>query len=190
MKKSNTAENNRKKVPPKYVADFLIVGIGASAGGVQALKSFFQNISQDSGAAYVVILHLSPDHESHLDAVLQSVSRIPVVRVEKKIKVEPDRVYVVSPNKSLSMLGGLINVSPIRTVEERRAPVDIFFRTLAESHREHAVAVVLSGTGANGSMGIKRIKENGGAAFVQNPDEAEFSEMPANSIATGWLTRC
>ncbi len=164
--------------------NFLTVGIGASAGGVQALKTFFENVPPDSGAAYVVILHLSPDHDSQLTAILQTVSKIPVEIIEKKVRVEPNRVYVISPNESLSMQDGHITVSPIHTVEERRAPVDIFFRTLAESHQTRAVAVILSGTGANGSMGIKRVKEKGGAAFVQNPQEAEFSEMPRNSIAT------
>ncbi len=164
--------------------DFLIVGIGASAGGVQALKTFFENVPANSGAAYVVILHLSPDHDSRLTEILQSVSHIPVTRVKEKVKVEADHVYVVSPNESLSMRDGFIIVSPIHTVEERRAPVDIFFRTLGESHAGRSVAVILSGTGANGSMGIKRVKEKGGAAFVQNPREAEFSEMPRNSIAT------
>ena len=164
--------------------DFLIVGIGASAGGVQALKSFFKNVAADSGAAYVVILHLSPDHDSRLTEILQTVSKIPVAQVKEKVLVESNHVYVVSPDESLTMRDGYIIVSPIHTVEERRAPVDIFFRTLAESHCSRAVAVVLSGTGANGSMGIKRVKENGGAAFVQNPREAEFSEMPRNSIAT------
>ncbi len=164
--------------------DFLIVGIGASAGGVQALKTFFENVPADSNAAYVVILHLSPDHDSQLAEILQTVSRIPVTQVKERIHLEPNHVYVVPPNESLSMADGHIVVSPVQTVEERRAPVDIFFRTLAESHQAHAVAVVLSGTGANGSMGIKRVKERGGAAFVQNPREAEFSEMPRNSIAT------
>jgi len=134
--------------------------------------------------AYVVILHLSPDHDSKLAEVLQVVSRIPVTQVTKEEPLLPDHVYVVPPNKSLGMLDGHVTVAPLNTVEERRAPVDIFFRKLAESHRERAVAVVLSGTGANGSMGIKRIKETGGVAFVQNPREAEYNEMPRNSIAT------
>ena len=164
--------------------DFLIVGIGASAGGVQALKTFFENVPADSGIAYVVILHLSPDYDSKLTEILQTVAKIPVEQVTEKVKVAPNRVYVVPPNESLSMRDGEIIVSPIRTVQERRAPVDIFFRTLAESHHARAVAVVLSGTGANGSMGIKRIKERGGAAFVQNPREAEFGEMARHSIAT------
>ena len=187
MKKNTTPKTGAKKKSTRKTAqkdDFLIVGIGASAGGVQALKKFFENVPADSGAAYVVILHLSPDHDSRLTEILQTVAKIPVTQVTEKIRVEPNQVYVISPRESLSMRDGEIIVSPIHTIEERRAPVDIFFRTLAESHHARAVAVVLSGTGANGSMGIKRIKENGGATFVQNPREAEFGEMPRNSIAT------
>lgn len=186
MKKSKNSKSKSENspAPPLEREDLLIVGIGASAGGIQALKEFFANVPADSGAAYVVILHLSPDHDSQLAEVLQTVAQIPVTQVKEKIRVEPNHVYVVPPNQSLSMSDGYIIVSPIHTIEERRAPVDIFFRTLAESHQDRAVAVVLSGTGANGSMGIKRVKECGGATFVQNPREAEFSEMPRNSIAT------
>ncbi len=187
MKKSESQKTEAKK-DSVFLTDkkdnFLIVGIGASAGGVQALKTFFENVPADSGAAYIVILHLSPDHDSQLAAILQTVARIPVTQVQEKTKIEPNKIYVVPPNESLSTDGDYIIVTPVQTVEERRAPVDIFFRTLAESHYERAIAVILSGTGANGSMGIKRIKENGGAAFVQNPREAEFSDMPRNSIAT------
>src|SRR4029079_8433253 len=98
----------------------------------------------------------------------------------------PDHVYVVPPNQHLTMQDGFIVVSPNTQIEDRRAPVDIFFRTLAEEHGTRAIAVILSGTGANGSMGLKRIKEKGGAAFVQNPREAQFHEMPRNAIATGF----
>lgn len=164
--------------------DFLIVGIGASAGGIQALKIFFEHVPHDSGMAYVVILHLSPDHESKLAEVLQVTATIPVTQVREKTHLKPNHVYVVPPNQSLTMQDGHITIAPIKTFEERRAPVDIFFRTLAESHHDRAVAVILSGTGADGSMGIKRIKERGGVAFVQHLREAEFSEMPRNSIAT------
>ena len=164
--------------------DMLVVGIGASAGGITALKTFFQNVEPQSGIAYVVILHLSPDHESQLAQVLQVDSKIPVTQVTELVKVEPDHVYVVSPNRSLAMLDGHLDVKTLQNMEERRAPIDIFFRTLAESHHDRAVCVVLSGTGADGSMGLKRVKERGGAAFVQNPREAEFNEMPRNSIAT------
>ena len=164
--------------------EFLIVGLGASAGGIQALREFFANVPSDSGNAYVVILHLSPNHDSQLSEVLRVDSKIPVTKVTEKTVVQPDNAYVISPNQHLVMMDGFVSVSENITIEDRRAPVDIFFRTLAESHGPRAVCVVLSGTGANGSMGLKRIKEFGGAAYVQNPLEAEYNEMPRNAIET------
>lgn len=163
---------------------FIVVGIGASAGGIAALKLFFEQVPADSGMAYVVILHLSPDHDSKLAEIIRTTALIPVYQVMEKTRVEANNIYVVPPNQHLEMADGHVNVSPNVQIEDRRAPVDIFFRTLAESHGAKAVCVVLSGTGANGSMGLKRVKEMGGAAFVQNPREAEFNEMPRNSIAT------
>jgi PAS domain S-box-containing protein len=176
--------DNNLPFPGEKQANFLIVGIGASAGGIQALKDFFQQVPADSDLAFVVILHLSPDHDSQLAQALQAISPIPVIEVTEKVKLEPNHIYVVSPNHHLVMEDGFVIPSINLQPEERRAPVDIFFRTLAESHGSRAVCVVLSGTGANGSMGLKRIKEMGGVAFVQNPREAEYNEMPRNSIAT------
>src|SRR4030095_10956305 len=165
--------------------EFLIVGIGASAGGIYALKQFFAHVPTDSGMAYVVILHLSPNHDSKLAEVLQNATAMPVKQVRKPVKVEPNHVYVIPPNQSLAITDGHLMLSEINRIEERRAPVDIFFRTLAESHHSRAVSVILSGTGANGSMGMKRVKELGGIALVQEPAEAEYPEMPRHSIATG-----
>lgn len=179
-------EESAKDLSTKPVKEeFLIAGLGASAGGIQAFQDFFRQVPPKSGIAYVVILHLSPDHDSKLAQVLQATTKMPVTQVNEKVKVEPDNVYVVPPNQHLTMNDGHIIVSPNTQVEERRAPIDIFFRTLAEEHDARAIAVVLSGTGANGSMGLKRVKEKGGATFVQNPREAEFNEMPRNAIATG-----
>ncbi len=163
---------------------FLVVGLGASAGGIEALREFFAHVPADSGAAYVVILHLSPDHESRLAQILQTVTPLPVTQVSETARVAPNHVYVVAPNQHLTMAGDDLAMSPNTLPEERRAPVDIFFRTLAETHYSRAVCVVLSGTGADGSMGLKRVKEHGGVVFVQNPREAAFSEMPRNAIAT------
>jgi two-component system CheB/CheR fusion protein len=163
---------------------FLIVGIGASAGGVEALREFFAAVPADSGMGYVVILHLSPEHDSQLATVLQTVTPLPVTQVTEQERVVPNHVYVVPPNQHLTMVDGEVTVSPNTLLEERRAPIDIFFRTLAETHFSRAVCVVLSGTGADGSMGLKRVKERGGAVFVQNPREATFNEMPRHAIAT------
>ena len=163
----------------------VVVGIGASAGGVKAVKEFLAHVPGDSGMAFVVILHLSPEHESRLAEVLRGSTAMPVTQVNELVAVRPNQVYVVPPDLSLSMVDGHLAVSPRTRIEERRAPIDIFFRTLGESHHSRAVGVVLSGTGADGSMGLKRIKENGGLCFAQDPGDAEFSDMPRNSIATG-----
>src|SRR3954471_3486950 len=112
--------------------DFLIVGMGASAGGIDAFKQFFERVPASSGAAYVVILHLSPDYDSQLAHVLQLSSAIPVSQIVDRVRVEPDHVYVIPPNQSLSMIDGHLGLSQVGRIEERRAPIDIFLRTLAE----------------------------------------------------------
>jgi len=170
---------------PAADGNFLVVGLGASAGGVQALRDFFSHVPADTNMAYVVILHLSPDHDSQLAEVLQSASLLPVTKVERRTPIEPDHVYVIPPNKSLEIEDGHIHVLNVTSHEMRRAPVDILFRTLAQSHGPRAVSVVLSGTGANGSMGMKRVKEMGGLCIVQDPKEAEYNDMPTHSLATG-----
>src|SRR5436190_2173880 len=166
---------------------FPIVGLGASAGGIQALRDFFAEVPNDSGMAYVVILHMSPEHESKLAEILQVTSSIPVTQVRQRVKVEPNHVYVIPPNQNLPMIDGHLDLKSMIGAEERRSPVDLFFRTLAETNEDRAVSVILSGTGANGSMGMKRIKEYGGVAFAQDPQEAEYTDMPRNAIATGMV---
>ncbi|RYG03607.1 MAG: PAS domain S-box protein [Chitinophagaceae bacterium] len=182
---NNNSSAEENQISKRVEKGLLIAGIGASAGGIQALTTFFTHVKVDSGIAYVVILHLSPDHDSKLAEIISSVAAIRVTKVVSKTLVEPNQIYVISPNHHLTMEDGHILVNENLTLEDRRAPVDIFFRTLAESHGTNAICIVLSGTGANGSMGLKIIKEKGGAAFVQSPMEAEFNEMPRNSIETG-----
>ena len=173
--------------PPRVRGPELIVGLGASAGGIVALKDFFSRTPADSGLAYVVILHLAPDHESHLAEVLQTATRMPVTQVHGRLAIMPDRVYVIPPNANLTTADGYLAVLPIKAGEPRLAPVDFFFRTLAEAYGPRAVAVVLSGTGPDGASGIKRVKEDGGLAIVQDPSEAEYEDMPRNSMATGLI---
>ncbi len=162
-----------------------VVGIGASAGGIEALSDFFRAVAPDSGAAYVVILHLSPDHDSQLAQVLQHTALIPVTQVTEQVRLEANHAYVVPPHKILRIEGDSIVVEEMAGAEERRAPVDMFFRSLADSHGARAACVVLSGTGPNGSAGLKRVKEYGGLIVVQDPETARYSDMPRNSIATG-----
>ncbi len=163
----------------------MVVGIGASAGGIKALGQFFAHVPPRTPISYVVILHLSPDHDSQLAEVLQMSASMPVVQVRETMTLEPAHVYVIPPNQTLEASDGTLRLSPMRSVEERRAPVDLFFRTLADAYGPRAAAVVLSGTGPNGSSGLKRIKEHGGLTIAQDTDEADYGDMPRNSIATG-----
>jgi two-component system CheB/CheR fusion protein len=163
----------------------VVGGIGAAAGGIQARKEFFSKVSPQSGIAYVVILHMSPEHESKLAEVLQTATSLPVTQVRGRIKVEPDHVYVIPPNQNLAMNDGHLALTNMISAEERSSQVDLFFRTLAKANDSRAVSVILSGTGTNGSVGLKTVKEYGGVVFAQDPQEAQYSDMPQNAIATG-----
>jgi signal transduction histidine kinase len=182
---NDSSPDNAEQTKEKNGGDFFVIGLGASAGGIKALKEFFARVPPQSGMAYVVILHMSPEHESRLTEILQLTTRIPVTQVVETVRINPDHVYVIPPNRSLSIRDGHLALSQMTRAEERRAPVDIFFRSLAESNDARAVCVILSGTGANGSMGLKRIKELGGIVLAQDPAEAEYDDMPRNAIATG-----
>ena len=162
-----------------------LVGIGASAGGIGALREFFANVDSQSGAAYAVILHLPPDHDSRLAEVLQSTASIPVTQVNRTTPIVSDHVYVVSSNKRLGIVDGAFTVADFTQREQRLAPVDAFFRVLADTHGSRSACVILSGTGPNGSAGIKRVKEYGGLVVAQDPAEAEYPDMPRNAMATG-----
>ena len=180
-----TQPDDTQQVPGDRENIVNVVGIGASAGGIVAMKQFFSHVPPDSGVAYAVILHLSPDHDSRLAEVLQTTAPIPVSQVNGRVRIEKNHVYVVPPNKTMEITNGHLLLKEITRFEQRRAPVDLFFRTLADTHGSRAVCVVLSGTGPNGSAGLKRVKEYGGLAIAQDPTEAEYSDMPRNSIATG-----
>jgi len=161
-----------------------VVGIGASAGGVKALKDFFANVEPGHGLAYVVIVHLSENHESMLAEILQTGTKMPVSQVTETVTVEPDHVYVIPPTKHLEMVDGIIRLAERTQTHGRRVPIDLFFRTLGEAYGKHAYAVVLSGAGNDGTMGIERVKEEGGLAFAQEPADAEYDSMPRSAIAT------
>jgi two-component system CheB/CheR fusion protein len=183
----NVSASTSSSQPAKQEEQFLVVGLGASAGGIQALRTFFEHVTARSDIAYVVILHMSPEHESKLAEILQLVSPIPVSQITQREKIEPNHVYVIPPNQNLAIRDGHLQLTTMIGLEERRSPVDLFFRTLAEAQESRAVAVVLSGTGSNGSIGIKRIKEYGGISLAQDPNEAEYKDMPGNAIATGMV---
>ena len=162
---------------------FPVVGLGASAGGLVALKTFLDHTPKETGLAFVVILHLSPKHESVADKVLQGSTRMPVIQVSEPTPLEPDHVYVISPNQDLTMSDGHLRVTEAARPRGHHVAIDLFFRTLADTHQDKAVGIVLSGTGSDGAVGIARIKEQGGVTFVQAPDDAEYDDMPRSAIA-------
>jgi len=162
-----------------------IVGIGASAGGLRAVQQFFEHMRSDSGLAFVVILHLSPEHESNLAALLQQHTAMPVTQVTESTPVEGNHVYVIPPASHLELSDGTLRLSVPEIRHGQHVAIDLFFRTLAETHGSSAAAVVLSGTGADGASGLKRVKELGGVTFAQEPQDAEYDSMPRNAIATG-----
>lgn len=166
-------------------AAFSIVGIGTSAGGLEALELFFRDVPVDSGRAFVVVQHLDPTHEGMLVELLQRVTAIAVVQAAEGLRVVPDHIYVIPPNRDLSILGGVLHLLTPATPRGLRLPIDAFFSALAEDVGSRAVAVVLSGMGSDGTRGIAAIKANGGAVFVQSAETAKFDGMPRSAIATG-----
>lgn len=173
----------RKELTPSTLP-FAVVGIGASAGGLQALKSFFEHMPADSGMAFVIILHLSPDHESVADRIIQDVTQMPVRQVTDTIGIEKNTVYVISPAHDLKMNDGYLSVTSSDRLPGSHIAIDLFFRDLADVHKERAFCVVLSGTGSDGAVGLSRIKEQGGITLVQAPEDAEFDGMPRAAIDT------
>ncbi|CAN5688517.1 hypothetical protein BH23GEM11_BH23GEM11_14370 [soil metagenome] len=160
-----------------------IVGIGASAGGLDALRRLFAAVPADSGMAWVVIMHLDPDWESQLPALLGRTASIPVRQVTRSVKVEADHVYVIPPTQDLTFVDGTVKLTA-REGHATRAPIDLFFRALADAKGPGAVGVVLSGSGSDGTEGIRRIRELGGVTIVQEPGEAEFAGMPQSAIGS------
>src|SRR5450830_1712993 len=181
------AQPAEQSAPEPSNLGFPVVGIGASAGGLSALLRMFEQMPAKNGMAFVVILHLSPQHQSAADTVLQRVTAMPVIQVTQRMPIQPEHVYVIAPNLQLSMDDGHLDVRELERPRGQHVAIDIFFRTLADAHREQAFAVVLSGTGSDGSVGLERVKELGGMTFAQLPDDAEHDGMPNAAIATGMV---
>ncbi|MHC8346642.1 CheR family methyltransferase [Pseudomonas sp. RT6P73] len=173
----------REGVIPSHLP-FPVVGIGASAGGLGALKTFFEQMPSDSGMAFVIVLHLSPNHESVADQIIQDSTPMPVHQVNDTCAIERNNVYVISPASQLSMNDGYLRVINTPRPLGHHIAIDLFFRDLADVHKEYAFCIVLSGTGSDGAVGLSRIKEQGGVTIVQAPSDAEFDGMPQAAIAT------
>ncbi|MFN3581251.1 MAG: CheR family methyltransferase, partial [Pseudomonas sp.] len=175
--------------PHRQLSDlnFPVVGIGASAGGLQALLTFFRQMPPKSGMAFVITMHLSPDHESSADKIIQAVTGMPVRQVSSPVPIEKNHVYIVSPSWLLSMNDGYLRVRKPDASRPRQAAIDFFFRDLADVHKDRAFCLVLSGTGSDGASGLSRIKEQGGVTVAQAPEDAEHDGMPCSAISTGMV---
>ena len=167
----------RRKYPP-------IVGIGASAGGIKALQAFFEALPDEPNAAFVVVVHLDPGFRSQLADILAARTAMPVTQVDQTAKLENNCVYVIAPNRRLVIADHTISAVAFDEPRFQRAPIDQFFRSLAEQHTNgFAYAVILTGAGADGAIGVKSIKDAGGIVLVQDPSEAEYPSMPRSAIA-------
>ena len=186
MKKQIVKKEKRvSKLAKKQIStskSFPIVGIGASAGGLEALEQFFGNIPNNTGFAYVVIQHLDPNYIGMLPELLQRSTKMKVSQAKDNDKILPNHIYVIPPNKSMSILNGNLYLFELAKLHGLRLPIDSFFRSLADDLKEKSIGVILSGMGADGSLGIKAIKEKNGIVLVQDPQDAKFDGMPESAI--------
>jgi two-component system CheB/CheR fusion protein len=182
VKRSPNVPQRKELIPSSL--PFPVVGIGASAGGLQAVKSFFEQMPNDNGMAFVIIFHLSPDYPSQVDRIIQEVTKMPVRQVTETIAIEMNTVYVISPAHNLMMNDGYLSVTHAHRPPGMHVAIDLFFRDLADVHKERAFCLVLSGSGSDGAVGLSRIKEQGGVTLVQTPDDAEYDGMPRAAINT------
>lgn len=168
---------------------FPIVGIGASAGGLAAFEAFFSGmpIDTDPGMAFVLVQHLDPNHKSILTDLIRRYTRMQVFEVEDGMVVKPNCAYIIPPNRDMAFLNGALQLMEPSSPRGQRLPIDFFFRTLAQDQREKAIAIVLSGTGSDGTLGVRAIKGEGGMVMAQNPESTEYDGMPRSAISTGMV---
>ena len=168
---------------------FPVVGIGASAGGLAAFESFFSAMGPETmpGMAFVLVQHLAPDHKSMLAELIRRYTHMEVHEVEDGMQVKPNCAYIIPPNHDMALLGGALHLMEPGAPRGQRLPVDFFFRSLAQDQRERAICVVLSGTGSDGSMGLRAVKGEGGMVMAQTPDSADYDGMPRSAIGTGLI---
>jgi two-component system CheB/CheR fusion protein len=169
-------------------ADFPIVGMGASAGGLEAFEQFFRSVPPDIGMSFVLVMHLDPGHESILTEILQRSTAMPVHEAQDQMAVAPNNVYVIPPNREMSILKGLLQLSVPESQRGQRMPIDFFLRSLAEEQGEKAIGVILSGTGTDGTLGLRAILGAGGISIVQDPATAKYNGMPSSVIQSDLAT--
>ena len=194
MKKKPSPSHRRKKpakvAPPETPASpanvsFPIVGIGASAGGLEVLERFLGHVPAASGMAFVIVQHLDPTHKGVMPELLQRVTSMKVIQVKDRTKVRPDCVYVIPPNKDMSILHGVLYLLEPVAPRGLRLPIDFFLRSLAQDQEGRSIGVILSGMGSDGTLGLRAIKEKAGVVLVQDPATAKFDSMPRSAVDAG-----
>ncbi|HDQ08143.1 MAG TPA: chemotaxis protein CheB [Methanoculleus sp.] len=179
------ATTRKKKSGARSPKPDYIVGIGGSAGGLEALEAFFHAMPADEGLAFVLIVHLDPTHKSITDELIQRCTTLKVTEAKDNTAVEPNAVYIIPPGKNLSLLNGTIQLMSVTGTQGVRMPIDYFFRSLAKDRREKSIGIILSGMGTDGTLGLRAIQEVGGMTMVQNPESAKFDSMPRSAIKNG-----
>jgi len=164
---------------------FPIVGIGASAGGLEALELFLGSVPEKSGMAFVIVQHLDPTHKGVMVELLQRATTLPVAQVRDQMRIEENHIYVIPPNRDLSILHGFLHLLEPTAPRGLRLPIDFFFRSLADDMQDRSIGVILSGMGSDGTLGLRAIKEKAGVVFVQDPITAKFDGMPRSAIDAG-----
>src|SRR5262249_7263353 len=161
-----------------------VVGVGASAGGLEAFQEFLSGLPDDGGIAFVLVQHLSPQHKSMLEELLRRHSKMPVAEVKQDMPIEANRIYVIPPNATLTIEGANLHLAPVKR-RDGRMPIDDFFSSLAEIMGDRAACVIVSGPGSDGTLGLRAIKEHGGFSLAQTEDTAKYDGMLRSAIATG-----
>jgi two-component system CheB/CheR fusion protein len=181
-------ENNAKPKGDNAAPVYPIAGIGASAGGLEAFEQFFRHVPPDPGMAFVLVPHLDPGHASLLTEILQRITAMPVVEATDQMVLTPNRVHVIPPNRDMAIFHGTLQLSVPELPRGQRMPIDAFLRSLAEDQGEQAIGIILSGTGTDGTLGLRAITGAGGVTLVQEPATAKYDGMPSSAIQAGYAT--
>ncbi|NDH51543.1 MAG: chemotaxis protein CheB, partial [Betaproteobacteria bacterium] len=185
-KAKDRAPGTTGQPPASGPVKFPIVGLGASAGGLEAFEQFLRAMPSDSGMALVLVQHLDPTHGSILGEILQRSTAMPVVEAQDQMQVAPNHVYVIPPNREMEIFHGVLQLSVPKADRGQRMPIDSFMRSLADDQGADAIGIVLSGTGSDGTLGLRAIAGAGGLCLAQDPATAKFDGMPSSAVRSGY----
>src|SRR5882762_5431135 len=186
-RKSEARQGIPEATAPPKLEPFPVIGIGASAGGLEAFSEFLRHLPEKSGMAFVLVQHLDPTHISVLQEILSRTTRIPVVEVTDGLTVDADHVYVISPNTNMAIEGRVLRLAARSLVRGQHMPIDSFFQSLANDRGDRAIGVILSGTASDGTEGCMAIKAAGGITFAQDEESAKYSGMPQSAVNAGCI---